>query len=217
MAKQSGGLFGIVSGSVAGLTFSAARGRKGKLVTVREKVDPANPQTADQTAQRNKFTTCLDVVRAWGADVYSVWFNRAVEQLAGFQSLMSILLNAIDSALLFTPPSDTPLGDLHFPVTINLAAGGAAGEIDITWSTENGVNGTAADEVYAIACSLDQAVNQESARSLAVATRADGVAGITLADLGSNVVTMVGIWFGGVGIADGNVSYVKWGSQATHA
>ncbi len=116
MAKVKGGITGRPAGKVASLIFGAARGREGKVVTVRELVAPSNPRTPEQQAQRGKFQSSLAYVQGWGPDVYQSDWNRSVGQLPGFQSMMSILLNNIQGTPeRLTPPDDRQLGSLHFP------------------------------------------------------------------------------------------------------
>lgn len=151
MAKLTGGLHGRAAGNVGGIIYGAARTRLGKVVTARELVIPANPQTAAQTNQRDKFLASLRASRAAGPDFYQEDWNRSVGQLPGFQSLMSILLHAIDDDNKFlVAPDVTPLGTLHTPATITWEWG-VGTEITLTWSTEAGDNGDPADTIsYAV-------------------------------------------------------------------
>lgn len=151
MATVKGGVTGRPSGKLAGLVFGAARSRTGKLVTAREKVPPSNPDTPAQQTQRTKFSDCLNIVRQIGPGIYQDDWNRAIGQLPGFQSLMSILLNAMDSSFELSAPPTTPLGSLHFPDTYGQDSGGASGAILLAWSTEHGDNGTDADKFVGIA------------------------------------------------------------------
>jgi hypothetical protein len=156
MAKQIGGPLGRTSGKVAGLVFGAARSRTGKVVTVREKVTPSNPNTPDQSAQRSIFKAALDRVKLVGPDVYSDDFNRAVGQLPGFQSMMSLLLKNRDAGGDFKEWPDVPLGDLHYPDTVDITTGGTSGNISFEWSTEHGTNGASDDQIVMLAIRADK-------------------------------------------------------------
>lgn len=156
MAKQIGGPLGRTSGKVAGLVFGAARSRSGKVVTVREKVKPSNPQTPDQQNQRNAFKAALDRAKLVGPDLYSDDFNRAVGQLPGFQSLMSLLLQNRDASGDFDEWPDVPKGDLHYPDTVTITQGSTTGNISFQWSTENGTNGAVDDEIVLLAIRSDK-------------------------------------------------------------
>src|SRR3972149_3079354 len=104
MARHEGGIFSRPRGKTGGIVFGAARTREGKLVTSRLLVAPSNPNTADQQEQRSVFTQSLQCVRSLGASIYQEDFNRAIAQLPGFQAVMSILMNAMTPAFLFTAP-----------------------------------------------------------------------------------------------------------------
>lgn len=217
MAKQTGGILGTPSGKIAGIIFSSARSRTGKVVTAREKVSPANPRTPAQVLQRNKFATIVDLAKRWGPSIYQDDWNRSVGQLAGFSSIMSIWLAEIDDNLLFTAPPVTPLGDLHTPATITFAAGSSAGKVKVTWSLELGANGTDDDKLIFVT----QRADASSGNLVVVAEedtiRSNGVAGHTNAGFGSAEATICTMYFRGQGAADGNLSHATYGSTVAGA
>jgi hypothetical protein len=208
----AGGLFSQPAGKIGNVVFGAARDRSGKVVTAREFVKPSNPQTPGQTTQRNKFSQSLDIVREVGPDVYQGDWNRAIGQLAGFQSWMSIMLNAMDDNLDLTQPPTINLGTLHFPNTSNVAVG-AAGEADVTWSTDGGDNGTANDQLQVVAIpSLDTVRDNNLVRVIQdAALRSAGAFTITGLDSGSNYTIV--LYFDGAGSADGLLSQARWYQQ----
>lgn len=206
MAIVTGGILGRPRGKTSGIVFSSARGRLGKVVTAREFVIPSNPQTADQTAQRSIFKRSLVIVKGWGPDLYQIDFNRAVQQLPGFQSCMSFIMNNVDASGIFTVPPDLPLGDLHFPATLSIEGGTASGEVDITWSTEAGANGTSADLVKAFAYATEGTFTKQYDKDLVSSTRADGASGITLTGLDAGEKYICGVWLCGAGSAEGLIS-----------
>lgn len=210
MAKLRGGLFGRPSGQVQNLVIGAARDRMGKVPTVRELVIPSNPQTAPQTLQRHKFQNSLEIVRAIGPTEYQDVWNRSIGQLPGFQSLMSIFLNAIDDDLELTAPPDTLLGTLHAPDTYTAGQGGASGEIDVTWSTELGSNGTAADTVscWCFSVAPNAADKHTVYNASGMVVRSAGT--LTIEDLVSADSYLIWLYFEGSGAADGLVSPAQW-------
>lgn len=217
MAVVVGGLHGRPHGNVAGIVYGAARSRQGKIVTARELVTPSNPNTPDQQTQRSKFSDSLEIVRAWGPSVYQDDWNRAIGQLPGFQSMMSVLLDNIDASLDVSPPPDTPLGDLHIPDTITFVTGGTPGAWNVTWSTENGSNGTAADVVKVIACQEDpDATNARRTGTILNKVRTDGDSGAGFTAEASHVV-IFGLWVAGEGTAEGLLSLCSWGSGTSGA
>lgn len=144
MSSITGGIFSRPKGTTGGLVFGAARSRTGKVVTIREKVDPANPNTAGQVTQRTIFSETLTIVRTLGAAIYQVGWNRAIGQLPGFQSMMSVYMKAMDAAFDLVLTTNINLGILHNPDTFTMGST-VATELNMTWTAELGANGTAAD------------------------------------------------------------------------
>lgn len=209
MSKLTGGIFSNPSGKTAGIVFGAARTRQGKKVTARQLVPPSNPNTAPQQLQRGKFGDALDIVRFLGADIYQSDFNRAISQLPGFQSMMSVFMNAIDGSKNLTVPPEINLGQLHFPDTMTIHSNNSA-EISIDYTSEAGVNGTASDEVISFVlqvASTDRAV-AVGASHVGVAVRddeADSFFGLTVGK-----EYLVGAYLKGAGAADGLLSKCVW-------
>lgn len=157
MARHEGGIFSRPRGKTGGLVFGAARTREGKMVTSRLLVAPSNPNTAAQQAQRGKFSYALDIVRMIGADVYQSDWNRAISQLPGFQSWMSILMGMVDAAgEISANGPEIRLGTLTKLVDYSAATGAASGELDLTWDAAV-AEGSASDTLVAIAISYQDA------------------------------------------------------------
>jgi len=211
MAKIRGGLHGRPSGNVSGIVYGAARTRTGKAVTARELVYPSNPRTADQVLQRNIFKESLYAVRHLTASLWQDTFNRSIGQLPGFHSMMSIILDNTDDSEEFNTPSDTPLGNLHFPETFATVTGaGLTKTIDISWTAELGLNGTTADlfRWFVVKKEADPDQKRYSLFSGISATRADTSATITI--LGAATVVQCACFIEGAGTADGLLSLCRW-------
>jgi len=211
MAKLVGGLHGRPAGNVGGVIYGAARTRTGKAVTARELVYPSNPQTAGQVLQRNKFKEALYAVRHLGPTLYQDDWNRAIGQLPGFQSMMSIILENTDASEDFNTPADTPLGNLHFPSSWAPVTGaGASGTIDITWNTGLGLNGTANDVLVVFGVQKLEAAGQIRGSIVCATTevRSDGSATVAMGS--SNKVFQVCGYFQGAGTAAGLLSLARW-------
>lgn len=217
MAKITGGILGRPAGKTAGIVFGAARSRTGKVVTARERVIPSNPQTTAQTVQRNKFLDALYVARHWTATMWQEDFNRAIGQLPGFHSVMSILLNNIDGSYDFSAPPDTPLGNLHFPATFTVAQGAASDTLDVSWSTEHGLNGTDADVMRYAYTRVGR--DGSDVHPSVFNGSADSRSGTPLAiDCGEAAQPyMVAVWLIGAGAAEGLISPARWTVQTTGA
>lgn len=175
MARLSGGIFSRASGQTQGLVFGAARTNRGKKVTVRELVIPANPRTPAQVTQRSRFEFSTSIVRGIGSDIWTFDWNRAIGELPGFQSLQSIFTKAVqdDAGTLATPPRTT-LGSRHFPDSFSASI--ATDTLTITWSSELEGIAAAADQanIIVVATSPDTG---ETTRLIIVdqsALRSDG-------------------------------------------
>lgn len=212
MAIIDGGVTGRPSGKLGGLIFGAARTRDGKAVTVREAVDPSNPRSPEQQQQRGKFSQALNITKALGPTIYQEDWNRAVGQLPGFQGLMSIFLDQIDDNDDLQPPDDVPLGDLHFPDTLDVTDPGDR-TIEADYSAEQGPNGTASDEV--ILAGIEQSKPQDRERDV-VATVADSARGGSPASTPKvDEVAEPYVWLfylRGAGGAEGLLTRAAWGT-----
>lgn len=213
-----GGLHGRPSGNVSGIVYGGARTRVGKVVTARELVFPSNPNTAAQALQRLKFKQSLYATRHLTASLWQSFFNRAIGQLPGFQSMMSIILNDTDDAEDFGVPPDTPLGNLHFPTTFTVETGaGAAGTVIITYSAELGLNGTVADVMTVFSVGVaPQNVDERRAGTLSTTDlRADSPIVQQTGEIGYDWI--IAALFKGAGTAEGLLTPCKWFAVTSHA
>lgn len=153
MSRLEGGIFSRPRGKTGGIVFGAARTREGKLVTSRLLVQPSNPNTTGQQNQRTNFSAAIRAVRDIGSGIYQQDFNRAIAQLPGFQSLLSIIMSSQNNVGNISSPPAVNLGSLHAPDTFSVTANASAGGLDVTWSTEDGDNGDPSDEITLIGIS----------------------------------------------------------------
>lgn len=207
MARLTGGIFSSPSGHNNGLVFGKGRTRDGKKTTVRELVKPSNPNTVAQQAQRSRFSAALQVVQELGRSIYQFDWNNAVNELPGFHSLMSRLIDATtDQGDVITPPEATSLGSRHFPDTFSASAG--TDQIEVSWSVEVGDIGDPTDIAKIIAIQASD-VGPEYDRSVIIdtsTTRTDGSASLSAPGVASGDF-VIGLWFEGtsVGIPSGQV------------
>lgn len=186
MAKLTAGLFSTPSGHNNGLVFGKGRTREGKRVTVRAKVDPTNPNTLQQQNQRSLFRNVLDVVRSIGNTLYSIDFDSAIGSLPGFQSLMSILLDAgWDTSEVLQVPDSVNLGNRQ-PVA-TFSAVDSAGSVAVTWTSPTG--GIQADDDIAKIILYETALSAPEEQLEAIVdvstTRVDGTATIDISGFSS--------------------------------
>jgi len=210
-AKVFGGLHGRVSGSIGGIVYSAARTRQGKVVTAREWVMPGEITDSKVIAQRLIFKQALYAVRYLGAGLWQADFNRGIGQLPGFHSMMSIVLKASDrDTLEMEPPPDTPLGSLYSPLITMETHGSVAGSVTATWGGGLGPNGTDADVLNVFGIERDG--TEEGVRGgldfAATAVRSDLTLDIATGSSGTHWV--IGAYFQGAGIAEGNLSRCQY-------
>lgn len=210
-AKLSGGLHGRVAGSIGGIVYGAARTRTGKVVTAREWVMPGAITDSDVLKQRLIFKCSLHAVRYLGEGLWQADFNRAIGQLPGFHSMMSILLKATDrTTRVLGEPPDTPLGSLFAPGVAFTTHGMDAGSIVATWSGALGPNGTDADVLNFFGC--EAAGSEEGIRG-AVDWTTSAVRSDLTVDIptGSSATDWIAaVYFQGAGIAEGILSRCQW-------
>ena len=117
-------------GKVADCVFAVWKGRP----YIRQRVIPANPQTADQTAVRESLARCVDLWQSIEIQLKTIWntyatgyrmsgFNKFMSQNRADEQVPSLLQvgcpnKLIDPAATFTPVTGV----------------GAAGDIDCTWT-----------------------------------------------------------------------------------
>lgn len=154
MSKLLGGLFSRPSGKASGLVFGSGRTKRGKQVTAREYVIPTDPKTNAQQEQRGKMPFSTAIIQAIGRDVYQFDWNRAINNLPGFQSLSSLFMrNIIHTTGELETPGETSLGARHFPDTFDAEDDGT--DITVNWSTEIGDLGADEDITVVVAVATD--------------------------------------------------------------
>lgn len=212
MSVLNGGIFSNPRGKTAGIVFGAARTRTGKKVTARQLVPPSNPNTAAQQTQRGKFAEAIAIVRLIGASIYQTDWNRAIGQLPGFQSLESVFLNALDSSFDIGTIPPINLGSLHMSNTFGVATSGTTMNLNITWSTENGLNGTSADVLTLLAVETSAEATPLERDVVVDQTNTRGALGSysLIVNKAATNYSVLG-YFVGAGTAEGLISPTKFG------
>lgn len=213
MSRLTGGIFSKPSGQTAGVVFGQARTRQGKVVTARQLVIPSNPNTAPQQTQRSKFSSTKDIVRSSTSAFYQNPFNRSVAQLPGFQSLMSIFLNAMEQDFELSAPPQTNLGSLDAPQSLSAVALNGVTSIQINFSSLTPLKGSAGDTIHAIVIPKSQLGRdnyQPAFVSTAVVTRSALTLSILTGALVTGDVWLVGVFAKGVAPYLGIYSPCTW-------
>lgn len=213
MSKLLGGLFSRPSGKASGLVFGSGRTSRGKQVTAREYVIPTDPKTNAQQEQRGKMPFSTAIIQAIGRSIYQFDWNRAINNLPGFQSLSSLFMrNIAHTSGELSTPGETSLGARHFPDTFS--AEDDTTDIDVSWSTENGDVGADDDIAVVVAVATDpesESVEREVIVDTST-TRTDG--GVTLTGAGTapgDMQVMLYFKAAGSGIpANDRKSSAKW-------
>jgi len=210
MAKIPGGITSKPSGKLGNIIFGAARTPQGKVATAREAVDPSNPNTSAQQAQRGKFAQAVSIVQDIGPEIYQGDWNRAVGQLPGFQSWQSILLNNLaDDGTLSAPPT-RPLGKLHFPDTWDAQPGDNAGYIKVSWSDETGDNGTDQDKQIVVAIEQEKPSSGDREVKTVVPPGGRTEGRTNVVDLKPDTSYLVCLYFRGKQSAEGLLSSARF-------
>lgn len=134
MSRLEGGIFSRPRGKTGGVVFGAARTRLGKVVTSRLLVVPTNPRTQAQVTQRTNFTRALEAVRSIGPSFYRSDWNRAIAQLPGFQSMISVIMGMQASNGDLTPGPTTNLGTLPGVPEPVLSWNAGEGRYELDWT-----------------------------------------------------------------------------------
>jgi hypothetical protein len=182
MSRLDGGIFSKPRGTTAGIVFGSARTRQGKVVTSRQYVIPSNPNTPDQQAQRTSFSDIQQVLKQLGPSCYQIDWNRAVGQLAGYNSLQSILLYQINTSQDIVLSTIVNLGSLHFPSVVTPSSG-APGNLTVGWTTELGPDGDGDDIVKVIAIASAHADRQIAGSVVFDVSAVRSESSVTLSDL----------------------------------
>jgi len=116
---------------VGDTVFSAWHGRN----YIRRRVTPSNPQTTDQTTQRNRLKYAVAAWQDLNTDIKERWGEYATPyQMSGYNQFCNYNIPAMkhadDEDLIITPPNS----DVAGPSDMAGATGSGAGEIDVTWS-----------------------------------------------------------------------------------
>lgn len=193
MATLEGGAHDAPNGKIGNLIYSRARGSDGSIATVRSYTKPSNPKTADQTSQRDKFSYCVDTVKKIGSSIYEEDFDRSVKNLAGFQSLVQVLLEKMSSDGQLSSPDPVNLGSLDALTNPTVSADYTNDGIDITWDTATSPDtGSSDDQINALA--IGTTVDSEDNRIIDVfrneALRSAGTASLSVDTAMSEAVVM---------------------------
>lgn len=135
------GILGGFSKSVGPVVGSSW---KGIAVMKAKPLSVANPKTAAQQAQRNKFAQAVAAGQALLAGLITTFWNPFAEKMSGFNFWISRNIDAFDASGL-TDASKINLGtsSKHPAVGLAIVANDGADDVDFTWTDNTGEEGSA--------------------------------------------------------------------------
>lgn len=142
MAKINNGILGGVGGRVGNVVGARWKG----VNYIRSYAVPGYSRTDAQGNQRDNMKYLVAMAKAFVGTVLNSYCDKFIQRLSGFNWM--IRENMAAKKLAATVESiKVSAGALH-PGSI-LTAVGAGGNVTVTWSTENGIDGAADDVVVA--------------------------------------------------------------------
>lgn len=153
-----GHLFNNFQGNTIDLIVARARGREGTILTMRALTPASNPNTAEQKAQRSKFSRATTYASALARILSQTDVIDKDSGLVRYHACMSLLLDAQDNAGNITLPKTWLPNALHFPDTVSYYQPPGSNNVDLSFSTELGSNGSPLDRWwwFALPGDLDQ-------------------------------------------------------------
>lgn len=185
MAKLSAGILSKTIGKVAGVVCSSWRG----INYIREKVTPANPRSAAQTIQRNKFSKIVAIAQQLLDIVIHTFWDvlQTGKKLTGYnrfcQSNLNNMVGEFDPEKLILS-----VGGLEALSSPEGNFNGISKEVTVSWNSTIVTNGKMNDDVFAFVYdteksfvfSQDSAVNRGDQQVLITIGYAANVADLRL-------------------------------------
>lgn len=176
MATIKQGILGGFSGKIGGIVGSSW---KGINVMKARPVSVANPRTAAQVAQRDRFGNVVAFAAGLLASVVKPLWDRFASQQSGFNAFISRNIALFDAALP-DPPANLVISSGKMASTAIDMIGAANGnpDVDVTWTNDAGAGyKLASDEAYVVVINEDTG---SVAASSAAAIRSAGTATVTM-------------------------------------
>ncbi len=146
MARLRSGILGNIRGKVAGVVGSQWKDKN----YIREYVLPANPNTAAQQVQRTKMADVVAFCKALVGPIFNPYTDRFQKSMSGFNFFIKANIAIFDG----TPDYPTILmteGKLSPLLITDAVYTTGSGQMQVTWTTNYGNNGSADDQCYGAA------------------------------------------------------------------
>ncbi|NTW77529.1 MAG: hypothetical protein HGB33_07130 [Syntrophaceae bacterium] len=135
------GILGGFSGKVGPVV-----GAKWKDIDyMRSYVIPSNPQTVDQTTQRDKFKKCVLYGRDLLGSLLQPYWDMFYSNMSGFNAWISNNLNLLDGSKQLTASAIMSKGTLEGVSAVTATYATASGEVELTWDGTIFGNGETTD------------------------------------------------------------------------
>jgi hypothetical protein len=179
------GILSKVSGKVAGVVGASWKDK----AYLRAWVAPANPNTAAQQAQREKFGQCVAFAKPLLGQVIQEYWDPFQKKMSGFNAFIKFNID------FFPDPADFAIIDLCYGTLSHVLISGAnyvVDEVQIVYTANPGNNGLDTDKVFAVV--YDKSAGQfyfaaaETARS-DLAITVPCVSGLTASNLTAYTIT----------------------------
>lgn len=143
------GILGGFSNKVANIVGSSW---KGIAVIKSLPLSVANPNTAAQQAQRNKFTEVVAFAGSILTTVIKPLWDRFAQQMSGYNAFIQANIDFFDETGLATPASlITSRGSLVGITNMDATRDSTTEQVTVTWDNNSGTgNAVASDELYLV-------------------------------------------------------------------
>jgi len=144
MAKIRSGVLGNTRGKVSGVVGSQWK----DVNYLREYVQPANPNTAAQQAQRSKMADCVAFCKHLVGPVFNAYTDRFHKSMSGFNFFIKENIAEFVEAPVYANLKLTS-GKLYFGGITSCTWTLPSGNVTIGFSIAHGNNGASSDKVFA--------------------------------------------------------------------
>jgi hypothetical protein len=176
MARIKQGILGGFSGKVANIVGSSW---KGIPVMKSRPLSVANPKTAAQTTQRNKFSQAVAFAVVILTTIVKPLWDRFAIRKSGFNAFIQTNIDAFNASGLNTP-ADLKIADGNMSATAidSVTATNASPDASVEWTNDSGEGSKLSDDIAYVCVYNEDTGNIEGFET--EATRADELADIVI-------------------------------------
>jgi hypothetical protein len=148
MAKYKNSTFGTITGSVGDDTATTWKGEK----VLKKKASPANPNTASQKSQRDKFFLCNTVGQQINSTVLQPYWNYLFNKMSGFNAFIKENIKRVsDGSVASMEDLLVSKGSYQQVASIGSATyDDTTGDVVVSWVDTPGARGSADDQMIVV-------------------------------------------------------------------